>query len=720
MIRKIGLLLCLFGMLTHSVMAQTTLNGTRVAANSATTARFTLGLTLNNGFSYVSTATTADSVRIIGTIAPEAAQVGQPADIFVVAKIGPSFFMRNTSGNFVPWNFSIPELVAYRTKQTLTSNFEVDFITSKIPVTGTLQLFLGYKASDGVLIYTPVPHSITITAATGTEIPGTQLGGTRFGAVPDLSNVVTSFVGRLGTPSIDGTGTAAGFYEPHGMTTDGTNLYVTDSNNHSIRKVVIATGAVTTIAGSGKAGSADGIGLAASFFKPLGITTDGTNLYVADTSNNKIRKIDMSTGAVSTLAGSGTLATVDGTGTAASFKSPSSITTDGTRLYVGEGGSIRQIILATGAVSTMALKPVSGFLELLTNGYPGITTDGFNLYLTTGGSYTIRKVVIATGEISTFAGTRLSGAVDGVGTAASFSLPYGITTDGTNLYIGDYNNKKIRKIVIATRVVSTLAGTGQFGDNDGVGTAAGLNYPDGIVSDGTSLFFADSGNNKIRLIGGATPKVTAVTPIFGKAGASVTITGSGFSALPLYNSVKFNGVAGAVTASTTTSIKVTIPTGATTGALGVTNATSNRSTTSTDSFIVSSANTPPFNVGTTNPNGGTVPAFIANLIGTFPATINTSQVTPFVAGGATLTIASNGVITLNQGDNALAFNCVNSGSGASTRLCSSNVDTGFLTNEIGITGVATSVYLDGTGTARRVSPSTSIIFTSLAQEITFK
>jgi len=76
------------------------------------------------------------------------------------------------------------------------------------------------------------------------------------------------------------------------MTTDGTNLYVGDTNNHLIRQIVISTGVVTTLAGTGSPGSSNGTGTAASFYEPQGITTDGTNLYVADTSNNLIRKIE--------------------------------------------------------------------------------------------------------------------------------------------------------------------------------------------------------------------------------------------------------------------------------------------------------------------------------------------------------------------------------------------------------------------------------------------
>jgi hypothetical protein len=197
-------------------------------------------------------------------------------------------------------------------------------------------------------------------------------------------------------------GSAANFYNPSSITTDGTNLYVADTYNCTIRKIVISTGAVTTLAGSeGVYGSADGTGSAASFSAPRGITTDGTNLYVADTFSSTIRKIVISTGAVTTLAGTaGVYGSADGTGSAANFNNPFGITTDGTNLYVA---------------------------------------DTYN--------NTIRKIVISTGAVTTLAGTAgVYGSADGTGSAANFNTPFGITTDGTNLYVADTYNNTIRKI----------------------------------------------------------------------------------------------------------------------------------------------------------------------------------------------------------------------------------------------------------------------------------
>ena len=104
---------------------------------------------------------------------------------------------------------------------------------------------------------------------------GEQMGGSIQGVELSLSTVVTTLAGTGSSGSANGTGTSASFNSPDGITTDGTNLYVADSYNHLIRKIVISTGAVTTLAGTGSSGSANGTGTSASFYNPEGITTDG-------------------------------------------------------------------------------------------------------------------------------------------------------------------------------------------------------------------------------------------------------------------------------------------------------------------------------------------------------------------------------------------------------------------------------------------------------------
>jgi sugar lactone lactonase YvrE len=327
------------------------------------------------------------------------------------------------------------------------------------------------------------------------------------------NNNVTTIAGAAGAPgSADGTGAAARFNNPFGITLDGANLYVADTYNNTIRKIVISTGAVTTIAGTaGPPGSADAIGAAASFFAPAGTTTDGANLYVTDYGNHTIRKIVISTGTVTTIAGAaGAMGSADGTGAAARFNKPSGITTDGANLYLADtyNSTIRKIVISTGAVTTIAGTAgapgaADGTGAAATFSRPfGITTDGANLYVTDWDNHTIRKIVISTGAVTTIAGTAyVIGWADGTGAAALFYYPLGITTDGTNLFVADTDNHTIRKIVISTGVVTTIAGTAPLpGSADGTGAAARFNYPSGVTTDGTNLYVADTNNSTIRKI----------------------------------------------------------------------------------------------------------------------------------------------------------------------------------------------------------------------------
>jgi len=199
--------------------------------------------------------------------------------------------------------------------------------------------------SDCTITVTDTAGNVSSTLTLSSFSVIEQMGGSIQGAELSLSTVVTTLAGTVDNGSANGTGTSASFNYPYGITTDGTNLYVADSGNHLIRKIVISTGAVTTLAGTGSSGSANGTGTSASFYHPYGITTDGTNLYVADSSNHLIRKIVISTGAVTTVAGTGSSGSANGTGTSASFYYPRGITTDGTNLYVADKGNhlIRKI-----------------------------------------------------------------------------------------------------------------------------------------------------------------------------------------------------------------------------------------------------------------------------------------------------------------------------------------------------------------------------------------
>jgi DNA-binding beta-propeller fold protein YncE len=323
---------------------------------------------------------------------------------------------------------------------------------------------------------------------------------------------------------------------PSGLAIDGTNLYIADYKNNTIRKIELATGRLTTFAGATSPGSQDGTRTTARFKNPSGLVCDGTNLYITDYYNDTIRKIVIATGTVTTIAGlpDSHGRGRDGTGAEARFSWPSGITTDGLNLYIADygNGGIRKIAIATGTVTTLAGMGGGSRTQGQDGigiaadfwGPHGITIDRAreNLYVTDSINNTIRKIVIATGLITTIAGRAgSSGHADGTGAAARFYGPADITIDENNLYVADAGNYTIRKIVITTGAVTTLAGKARSkGSLDGIGTAARFDYPSGITNDGTNLYVSDTGNNTIRKITIATKAVTTIAGTAGSPGSA--------------------------------------------------------------------------------------------------------------------------------------------------------------------------------------------------------
>ena len=382
-------------------------------------------------------------------------------------------------------------------------------------------VILMFNGCKGVTV--PKPQSVTVPEKVASRIPtvtqaqkavtGNQLGGARQGVTLGLKNSVSTITGLLGTAgSADGSEALAAFDAPKGITTDGSSLFLADSNNHTIRKIDIATGIVSTLAGTaGKKGGQDGIGSVARFNRPFGISTDGRNLYVTDSNNHTIRQIDIDTGAVITLAGKvGEVGYVDGKGKRARFFIPEGITVYGSNLYVSDthNHSIRKVSLNNHTVSTLAgLSGAPGFFDDIGSNarfaYPkGMTTDGRFLYVADFGNNQIRKIAIKGAEVHTLSSTVVSEVNGEAQTdAAAFNYPSGITSDGRNLYVADSVNRSIRKIVIASGIVTTVAGTEAKEESvDGVGTEAHFRDPVGITTDGSSLFVTDSSDHIIRKI----------------------------------------------------------------------------------------------------------------------------------------------------------------------------------------------------------------------------
>ncbi|MFH1508756.1 MAG: FG-GAP-like repeat-containing protein [bacterium] len=257
------------------------------------------------------------------------------------------------------------------------------------------------------------------------------------------------------------------------MTSDRKYLYVAENNQ--IRRITRSSGYTTHIAGNTSDNFRDDVGLAARFSTIGSIVIDSNNhfIYATDRWNNRIRKINVNTGRVTTLAGGGLINTTgsqrngykEATGTAARFDNP-----------VG-----------------LAISP-----------------DDKYLYVADTNNKRIRRVIIATGKTEFIAGSGTDGFADGTGSTAKFNTPYGLTIDssGNNLYLADRNNHRIRKINLATKAVTTLAGTGEIGARDGLGDTAVFSYPTYVKmgSDG-NLYVSEAGSHNIRFIKTSTTSV---------------------------------------------------------------------------------------------------------------------------------------------------------------------------------------------------------------------
>lgn len=324
--------------------------------------------------------------------------------------------------------------------------------------------------------------------------------GTFFPCSPlSLSGTTSTFAGDGVAGYLDGVGLATRFRGLQGLASDGANLYVADGDNDRIRKIELSSRTVTTLAGDGVAGFLDGPGSTARFDQPGGMTTDGVSLFVADPNNHRIRRIDLATGVVSTFAGSGTSGYLDGPGASARFNAPRDLTIAGANLYVADqnGQRIRVVNLFSQEVSTLAGDGTSGFAEGVGTaarfGDPyGIVSAAGNLYVVDARNRRIRKVEIATGLVTTLAGTGVAGFADGEGDVAQFNEPDSqIATDGSYLYVADLFNHRIRRIDLTNGRVDTVAGNGNAGYVDGAGTAVEFEEPFGIASDGRALYVTE-------------------------------------------------------------------------------------------------------------------------------------------------------------------------------------------------------------------------------------
>ena len=380
-------------------------------------------------------------------------------------------------------------------------------------------------------------HKIfTITADSNTEgvetMTLTSAGQTASVTINDTvitAITVSTFAGSMFNGYDDGQGTSARFDEPRGIAVAATgNIYVADTRNHRIRKIT-SSGVVTTLAGSGSVGAANGQGVAASFETPTGVAVDSSeNVYVADWGNALIRKID-------TAGNVTTLANIPG----ASAPQDVAIDTSGNVYAVSNvTPCIVFKITPSGTVTTLAGSTTSGNVDGQGTAAKfdeptgiAVDTEG-NVYVADSANNRIRKIT-PSGVVTTIAGVGATGQYAGdfvngdATTTAKFKFPTDVVTDiSRNVYVADMLNQRIRKISSSGNV-TTLAGDGVAGTDDGLATSARFNSPNKIamLSNGDLLVTNENSIRKISFTYAAAPTYTLTRSVASvNEGGTVTFT----------------------------------------------------------------------------------------------------------------------------------------------------------------------------------------------------
>jgi len=345
------------------------------------------------------------------------------------------------------------------------------------------------------------------------------------GAVSNAQNIYTAAGNGSNSYNIDNIpATSAGLVAAGAIALDKAgNIYIADMYNNRIRKVDVSTGIITTIAGTGNGGyNGDGIlATTAEIYYPMAVALDTSgNVFIGDYSNNRIRKIDVSTGMISTVAGTGTYG-FNGDNilaTTAEITECTGMAVDQSgNVYFSDfaNGRIRKINKLTGLITTIAGNGLIGYTgdncladTTRLNHAHGIAIDKYNnIYIADQDNDRIRKVDAVTGIITTVAGRGVYNIYNGDGIPADsayFRNPTSVAVDDScNIYIADEFNEMIHKVYHSTGLIFTIAGTGVGGNSpDGTpAVTALLNDPRGVAVDACgNVYISEYNNSRIRKI----------------------------------------------------------------------------------------------------------------------------------------------------------------------------------------------------------------------------
>ena len=288
------------------------------------------------------------------------------------------------------------------------------------------------------------------------------------------------------------------------------SLFIADSNHQRIISAGF-DGSIRRTYGSGEPGLADGPADGAAFQQPQGMARSGATLYVADTENHAIRSIDLESGVVTTLAGTGEQAVqpgTDGPGRSTPLSSPWDLALADRVLYIAMAGThqIWTLDLDRGTVAPFAGTGREGLLdgpkaEAWFAQSSGLTIHNGHLYVADSEVSAVRDVDLKTGQVTTLVGEDLFvfGDEDGEGDAVRLQHPLGITSRDGTIFLADSYNNKVKRLDPGRRAVTTWLGSGSAGRADGRGPLAAFREPGGVCAGADGLYIADTNNHRIAV-----------------------------------------------------------------------------------------------------------------------------------------------------------------------------------------------------------------------------